>query len=117
MLAAEPLELAVLEHPQQLGLRRLVQVAHLVEEDAAAIGQLELAAPQRGGAGERAFLVAEELALDQLGRDRRAVDLDERPRGERALAMDVRSEQFLARARLAGQEHAGVRFGHLRRFV
>ena len=47
LLAAEPLHLAVLQHAQQLGLRRLVQVADLVEEDAAAVGQLELAAPHR----------------------------------------------------------------------
>ena len=47
LLAADPLELAVLQHAQQLGLRRLVQVADFVEEDGAAVGQLELAAPQR----------------------------------------------------------------------
>ena len=97
LLAAEPLHLAVLQHAQQLGLRRLVQVADLVEEDCAAVGQLELAAPHAGGAGECAALVAEQLALDQLGGNRRAVDFDERARGERALAMDVRGQQFLAR--------------------
>ena len=36
LLAADALELPVLQHAQQLGLRRLVQVAHLVEEDGAA---------------------------------------------------------------------------------
>ena len=71
----------------------------------------------RGGARERALLVAEQLALDQLGRDGRAVHLDERAGRERALAVDVRREQLLARARLAGQQHAGVRPRHLRRLL
>ena len=47
LLAADALELPFLQHAQQLGLRRLVQVAHFVEEDGAAVGQLELAAPAR----------------------------------------------------------------------
>ena len=68
-----------------------------------------------GGAGERAALVAEQLALDQLGGNRRAVDLDERPRRERALAVDVRGQQLLAGARFAGEQHAGVGPRHLRR--
>ena len=38
------------------------------------------------GAGEGALLVAEQLALDQLLGDRRAVDLDERPRAARGAA-------------------------------
>ena len=101
LLAADALQLAVLQDAQQLGLRRLVQVADLVEKDRAAVGQLELAAPQRRRAGERALLVAEQLALDQLGRNGGAVDLDERPGRERALAVDVRRQQLLARPRLA----------------
>ena len=41
--AAEPLELALLQHAQQLHLRRQVDVADLVEEQRAALGQLEAA--------------------------------------------------------------------------
>jgi len=48
-------------------LRTAVQIAHFVEENAAAIGQLELAAPRAGGAGEGAFLVPEQLGFEQLG--------------------------------------------------
>ena len=61
--------------------------------------------------------MAEQLALDQLGRDRGAVDLHERAGRERALAMDVRRQQLLARARLAGQQHADIRSRHLRRLL
>ena len=94
-----------------------MQVANLVQEDRAAVGQLELAAPERRRAGERALLVTEQLALDELGRDRRAVHLDERPRRERALAVDVRGEQFLAGARTPREQHAHVRSRHLRRLL
>ena len=117
LLAADALQLAVLQDAEQLRLRRLVQVADLVEEDRPAVGQLEPAAPQRRRAGERPLLVAEQLALDQLGRDGRAVDLDERPGRERTLPMDVRGEQFLARARLADEQHADVRSRHLRGLI
>ena len=46
LLAADALELAVLQDAKQLGLRRFVQVADFVQKDRAAVGQLELAAPQ-----------------------------------------------------------------------
>ena len=41
--AAQPLELALLQHAQQLHLRAQVQLADLVEEERAAVGQLEAA--------------------------------------------------------------------------
>ena len=106
LLAADALQLAVLQDAQQLGLRRFVQVADLVEKDRAAVGQLELAAAHRRRAGERPLFVAEQLALDELGRNGRAVDLHERARRHRALAMDVRRQQLLAGARLAREQHA-----------
>jgi hypothetical protein len=42
-IAADPLDLALLEHPQQLRLERDVELADLVEEDRAALGLLEAA--------------------------------------------------------------------------
>jgi hypothetical protein len=38
LVAADALELAGLEHPQQLGLQIRVQVADLIEEEGAALG-------------------------------------------------------------------------------
>ena len=43
----------------------------------APVGQLEAADALRDGAGEGAFLVAEELAFEQAGGDGGAVELDE----------------------------------------
>ena len=69
LLAADARELAGLQHAQHLRLRGQRHVADLVEEDRAAIGDLEQAALLRDRAGERTALVTEQLALDQLGRE------------------------------------------------
>ena len=63
--AADALELALLEDAEELGLGLQGQLADLVQEEGAAVGQLEAADPPGEGAGEGAFLVAEQLALDQ----------------------------------------------------
>jgi hypothetical protein len=78
-VAAQPLELLLLQHAQHLGLRLQAHVADLVEEDRALVGLLELADLPIGGAGERALFVAEQLRLDQLVGNRGAVDLHEGP--------------------------------------
>ena len=106
---ADALELALLQHAQELRLQVERHVADLVEEERAAVGQLEAAARSRDRAGEGALLVAEELALEQLARDRGAVDRDERARrARRARLVDGARDQLLAGAGLAGDEHGRV---------
>ena len=105
---ADRLHRLLLQHAQHLGLRLQAHVADLVEEDRAAVGDLELAAPIRDGAGERAAHVAEQLALDQLFGNRRAVDLDERRRPAPAQRVDRARDELLAGAVLAVDEHAAV---------
>ena len=78
VVAADALELALLQHAQQLDLQLRRQLADLVEEDRPAVGQLEPADAPGDRAGERALLVPEQLALDQARRQRGAVDLDQR---------------------------------------
>ena len=78
LVAADPLEPLLLEHPQDLRLGQRRHVADLVEEEGAAVALLELADPLAVGPGERALLVAEQLALQQGLRDGRAVDRQER---------------------------------------
>ena len=58
-----------------------------------------------GGAGERALLVTEDLALEQRLGNRGAVDRDERKRRARTELMDRLRHELLARARFAGDEH------------
>ena len=66
--------------------------------------------PRRRGhrAGEGAALVAEELGLDQLLGDGRAVDLDEGPSRRAEQGVDGAGHQLLAGAVLAVDEHAAV---------
>ena len=55
------------------------QLADLVQEHRARVGRPRTCPACAGGARERAALVAEQLALEQLTGQRRAVDLHERP--------------------------------------
>ena len=67
--AADPLETPLLERAQDLRLQRQRQLADLVEEQRAAMRQLEPAGLARRRAGERALLVAEQLGLEQRSRE------------------------------------------------
>ena len=59
VLAAQTLAFLVLQNVQQLGLQPHIHVADLVEQNGAALGQLEFAGLAAKSAGERAALVAE----------------------------------------------------------
>src|SRR5262249_54237219 len=69
---------------EELALERGHHVTDLIEEEGPAIRFDEETGPARRGAGEGAFDHAEELALEQVLRDRGAVDRDERSRSARA---------------------------------
>jgi hypothetical protein len=106
---ADAVVLAVREHAQQPDLQVRRHVADLVEEQRAALGLLEAAAPRALRAGERAALVPEQLALEQVLRDRRRVDRDERTRGARAVTVQRARDELLAGPRFAGDQHGRVR--------
>ena len=67
-----------------------------------------------GRAGEGAALVAEQLALDQLARDRRHVDRHERARAALAVIVQRARDQLLAGAGLAVDHHREVGGGEPR---
>ena len=72
-VVADAANLARLQETQQLDLDVLVQLAQLVEEQRAAVGDLEQSLMIAVGAGERALAMAEQLALDEvLRRERRS---------------------------------------------
>src|SRR5207247_3155205 len=73
---------------------------HLVEEDRAAVGQLEPAQSALRGTRERALLVAEQLALEQRIGDRRAVHRDERLAAPRGEVVDTARHELFPRPRL-----------------
>ena len=111
LVGADALHLAFFEHAQQLGLHGGGHVADFVEEQRAAMGLLEFAGVALGGAGERALLVAEEFAFDQLGGNGGAVQRDERAAGAMALFMQGARHQFLAGAGFAIDADAGFAGG------
>src|ERR1041385_3203104 len=76
---AQSLELAFLDDPEQLGLQLQGHLADLVEQYGAAVGQFEATDLPHIGAGERPLFPAEELAFDEVGRQRRAIHRDQRP--------------------------------------
>ncbi len=102
--AADAIDLAFLNRAQQFRLEARMHLADFVEQQGAAMRFLEFADAAGDGAGERAFLVAEQFAFEQIFRDRGAIDRDERCLGALALAVDVAREHFLTRAALAGDE-------------
>ena len=87
------------QNPQQLGLAVERHLADFVEKERAGVGLLEQADVVGVGAGERALLVAEELALHQVARNRRAVDAEHRPVAAGAGPVNGPGDQFLARCR------------------
>ena len=101
---ADPLELLLLQDAQQLRLKLERDLADLVEEQRAAVGHLEAADLLGDGAGEGAPLVPEELALEETGRNRGAVELHERAVAAVASVVDGPREQLLARARFAEKQ-------------
>ena len=72
--AADPPHPPFLDHAQQLGLQLDLHLGDFVEQQRAAIGDLEASFAAAIGAGKRAALVAEQLALHQILGNRGAVD-------------------------------------------
>ena len=94
-----------LERAEQLGLYLEAQLADLVEEQRAAVGELERAFLVGHGPGEGAPAVAEEEALGELPRQAGTVHRVEPVRGEAAQAVEVGGDQLLARPGGALDEH------------
>src|SRR3546814_11643026 len=64
--AADPLDHALLQETQQLDLQGQRNVAHLVQEQGAALGELDLALGGLDRTGEGALLIAEQLGFQQV---------------------------------------------------
>jgi hypothetical protein len=68
---ADTLDLALLQRAQQLGLQRQRHRRQLVDEERAAMGELESAGARRDRTGERTLDVTEQLRLGEILRNRR----------------------------------------------
>ena len=111
--AADTAVFVILQNPQQFGLEVEGDVADLIQKQRAAFGQLELAQAPVHGAGEGAFFMAEQLALQQLPRYGGAVDGDEGLVPARRIIMDCLCDQFLAGAALAQDQNGRGVVDHL----
>ncbi len=69
---------------------------------------LELAEAWPQGAGESAGLVAEQFALDQRGRESRAIDGDERPGCAAADVVQRACRHLLAGTGIADHQYVGI---------
>src|SRR5262249_53528188 len=104
---ADALELALLQHAQQLDLGRGRELPYLVEEDRPSVGDLDLALLLNEGAREGPLLVPEELALENGLGESRAVDRDEGGGAPRARAVNRTRRELLAGPALAEDENGG----------
>ena len=106
-VAAQPLDAALLQRAQQLGLQCQRHRFDLVQKQRAAVGVFHLADAAAVGAGERTRLMTEHLALEHGLGQRRAIQRDERTAPPAAFVNGA-SEHFLTRAGLTGDEDVGV---------
>jgi hypothetical protein len=107
--AADTFEARFLQHAQELHLHVDGQLADLIEKQRAAVRELEAARLLRDRTRERALLVAEQLGLDERGRDGGGVDADERLVLARGFAVERERDELLAGAALARDEDGGRR--------
>jgi hypothetical protein len=107
-LAADRAVLAFLQDPEQLRLEKRRHLADLVEHQRAAARQFEQPDLVLERAGERALFVAEELGLDQVLGNGRAVDLDEGPFRPQAAQVQRVGDQLLAGPVFALDQDVGV---------
>jgi hypothetical protein len=111
-IIADALEFAFLKNPKQLCLQDERNLTDLVEKQGSPVGELESAGAIPVRPCERTSHMSEELALEKLLRNRRAVHLDERSVGTPAPSMNRTGDQLLADAGLAPDEHGGGRARH-----
>jgi hypothetical protein len=112
-LAADAPNLAVLEDAQKLRLHGGAHVRDLVEEERAAVRDLEKAALVPRRSGERSAHVPKELAFEQVHGDGGAVLADEGALAAGAVLVNRARDELLARAALAQDQDRHGRVRHL----
>src|SRR4029077_18063576 len=83
-----------------------------MEKDCSALRQLKFADVTPGSAGEGTLLVTKQFGLDQLSRNRSAIQRNERARSSRAALMQGACDQFLSRTGFSQNADTGLTRGH-----
>ena len=94
---------------RRLDLRGHWHVAHLVEEERAAIGIFKLPNPVARRVGERASDVAKQFALQNIFREGRTVEGHKRLRLAGAVLVNRLGDKLFARARLSLDQDGRIR--------
>ena len=102
---ADPLKFPVIQEGQKFRLHRHRQFADLVQKDRTAVRQLNQALFRLERPRKRAALVAKELALHQIFRNRTAVNAYHQVILAGAVRMNLPRHNLLARSRLPAQEY------------
>src|SRR5687767_260772 len=95
--APDTLDFALLDGAEDFALQHETHVPDFIEEQRPPAGPLEAADLAGDGAGEGALLVAEELALQQVFGNRRAVHRDEGLRASGAIRVNGAGHELFAR--------------------
>ncbi|EXI73003.1 MAG: hypothetical protein AW07_02935 [Candidatus Accumulibacter sp. SK-11] len=108
LAAANPLDHPLLQESQQLCLQVVRQITDLVEHQRTVVGRLDLARRRLAGTRKGPLLVAEELALQEVVGNRRAVDGNEALATPRRRLVQPTREQLLAGTALTEQQHGRI---------
>ncbi len=106
-IAAEALELLLLQNAEEFGLKVERKVGDFVEEESAVIGQFEAADFLRESAGESAALVAEKFGFEKPAGDGGAIDFDESALAARAKIVNGAGDELFAGAGFSGDKDGG----------
>lgn len=105
---SEAFEFLFLKNSQKLGLQRERDVTHFVKKECPLVSQFEAAYFLRDGAGKRTSLMTKQLAFEQIERNGRAVQLDQRVAASRAGIVDRVSDEFLTGPGFSLDEHRRI---------
>ena len=104
---ADPPDFALLQKAQQFGLKIERHLTDLVEKESPPFREFDQSLLTPLGIGEGALLVAEELAFQEILRQRRAVDLHERLVHGVTLEMNRLGHELLPGPTFALYQHSG----------
>src|SRR6185503_10984224 len=113
LAGANAFEGALAQDAQELDLRAGVDLADLIQEERAAVGEFESTEAPFVGAGEGASFVSEELALQGGGGEGSTMDGDERLVAARTQLMNGFGDEFLAGPGFAQDQDGGLAGGDL----
>ena len=107
---ADAAYLLFLQGPQDLCLKRYVELADLIQKKRAVMGDLKKALFVSDGPGKRAFFVAEKLGFEQVFVDRGAVDGLKSLARTQAVGVNRAGDQLFSGAAFAAYQDGRIRF-------